>query len=207
MQIIHEVAVTDYHSLVALDKENTQRIVIGTNLANGGLTPSRGFMAEAKKYLNETPISLSTIIRPHLNNCTYNDAEIKIMEADIFDAQQLGLDGIIIDALTTDNNLDFEALENLIAAAGGMSITFSAAFDLIPLTKQKAAIDWLVDHSVDRILVHGSQQSTQSVLANKDWLLELINHANQQIELVLTDVLPSEISDVTSNLPINHLHN
>ncbi|MBM7543717.1 copper homeostasis protein [Weissella beninensis] len=207
MQIIREVAVTDYQHLVTLEKEHTQRIAIGTNFENGGLTPSRGFMAEAKKYLADQPVSLSTIIRPHLQDHTYNDAEIKIMEADIFDAQQLGLDGIIIDALTDDaQQLDFEALENLIAAAGGMMVTFGTAFDLLPQAKQQAALDWLIEHNVDRVLVHGSADATQSVLTNVDWLLELIKHAKQQIDIIPANVLPNEVDEVLTKLSIKQVH-
>ena len=95
------------------------------------------------------------MIRPRGGNFVYNDIELKIMEADLFQAQELGVDGVVFGALTSDGSLDEEAMEQLIGAASGMQITFHMAFDAIPTAKQTESIDWLVEHGVDRILTHG----------------------------------------------------
>ncbi len=47
------------------------------------------------------------------------------------------------------------------------------AFDAIPAARQFKAIDWLLEHGVQRILTHGGAADTQSK-ANFDRLKELI---------------------------------
>lgn len=68
------------------------------------------------------------LVRARGGNFVYNDIELKIMEADILEAQALGADAVCIGALTADGQVDYEAMETLIAAAGGMELVFNMAF-------------------------------------------------------------------------------
>lgn len=158
--LFKEVAIENYTDLPAAIAAGANRIELNDNLAVGGTTVSRGVMSESSRYAAEHHIPLTVMIRPRGGNFVYNDTEIKIMEADLFSAQELGVDGVAFGALTPDNKLDTDALEQLMAAAGGMSVTFHMAFDAISPDDQPAAIDWLADHDVDRILTHGGPLTT-----------------------------------------------
>ncbi|AVK63281.1 copper homeostasis protein CutC [Lactobacillus sp. CBA3606] len=158
--LLKEVALENYTNLPAAIAAGAQRIELNDNLAVGGTTVSRGVMAEAAKYTQEHGITLITMIRPRGGNFVYNDTELKIMEADLLQAQALGVDGVALGALTADGHLDTEAMALLIGAAGGMSVTFHMAFDALAPDQQAPALEWLVAHQVDRILTHGGPLST-----------------------------------------------
>ncbi len=146
------------------------------------------------------------MIRPRGGNFVYNDTELKIMEADLLQAQSLGVDGVAFGALTADNQLDVEALELLIGAAGGMSITFHMAFDEIPVAQQAAAIDWLVDHDVDRILTHGGPL-TQSIEDCLPQLQATVTQAAGRIQILPGGGITADnVDHITSTLGVNQAH-
>ncbi|AVK60674.1 copper homeostasis protein CutC [Lactobacillus sp. CBA3605] len=158
--LLKEVALENYTNLPAAIAAGAQRIELNDNLAVGGTTVSRGVMAEAAKYTQEHGVTLIAMIRPRGGNFVYNDTELKIMEADLLQAQALGVDGVALGALTADGQLDTEAMALLIGAAGGMNVTFHMAFDALAPDQQAPALEWLVAHQVDRILTHGGPLST-----------------------------------------------
>ncbi|GEO47263.1 copper homeostasis protein CutC [Companilactobacillus paralimentarius] len=158
--IFKEVAVENFTNIPTAVLKGANRIELNDNLAVGGTTPSLGVLQESTKYLQEKSIPVVEMIRPRGGNFVYNDLEIKMMEADLFQAQKLGVDGVAFGALTTNGDLDEDAMEQLIAASSGMQIVFHMAFDALAEDNKKSAIDWLVDHDVDRILTHGGPLTT-----------------------------------------------
>jgi len=158
--LLKEVALENYTNIPAAVAAGAKRIELNDNLAVGGTTVSRGVMAEAAKYTQEHGVSLVAMIRPRGGNFVYNDTELKIMEADLLQAQALGVDAVTFGALTAAGDLDTEAMSLLVGAAGGMSVVFHMAFDAMTTEQQALAIDWLVDHQVERILTHGGPLTT-----------------------------------------------
>ncbi|BBE25763.1 copper homeostasis protein CutC [Latilactobacillus curvatus] len=153
--LIKEVCVENFTKIPAAIRNGAKRIELNDNLAVGGTTVSRGVMAESVRYAHEHDVPVMVMIRPRGGNFVYNDQELKIMEADIFSAQELGADGIVLGCLTPDDQIDEEAMEMLIGAANGMQVIFHMAFDEIAADQQAAAMEWLIDHDVKRILTHG----------------------------------------------------
>ncbi|WMB64133.1 copper homeostasis protein CutC [Lactiplantibacillus pentosus] len=204
--LLKEVCVENYTNIPAAIAAGANRIELNDNLAVGGTTVSRGVMAEATKYTSEHHVPLVAMIRPRGGNFVYNDTELKIMEADLLQAQSLGVDGVAFGALTADNQLDVEALELLIGAAGGMSITFHMAFDEIPVAQQAAAIDWLVDHDVDRILTHGGPL-TQSIEDCLPQLQVTVTQADGRIQILPGGGITADnVDHITSTLGVNQAH-
>lgn len=158
--ILKEVAVENYSNIPAAVLAGANRIELNDNLAVGGTTVSYGIMAEAAKYLQEKNIPLVTMIRPRGGDFVYNDTELKIMEADLFKAQELGVDGVALGCLTSDNEIDEEAMEMMLGAANGMEVVFHMAFDEIAPEAQEAALQWLSEHGVSRVLTHGGALKT-----------------------------------------------
>lgn len=146
------------------------------------------------------------MIRPRGGNFIYNDLELKMMEADLFQAQKLGVDAVAFGALTTDGELDEEAMEQLIAASSGMQIVFHMAFDDIPEDKQHDAIDWLVEHDVDRILTHGGPLDI-SIDETIDNIKKTIEYAAGRISILPGGGVTYENCDeVATSLNVKELH-
>lgn len=172
---------TDLHILTTPE---ISRVELCDNLAVGGTTPSYGVIKEAAHYLHEKGISLATMIRPRGGNFVYNDLELKVMEEDILRAVELETDSLVLGLLTEDNQLDTEAIEQLLPATQGLPLVFHMAFDLIPQENQKEAIDTLIDYGFVRILLHGSAER-QNIFDNVAHIRSLVDHADNRIEIML----------------------
>lgn len=153
--MIKEFCAENFTNIPKAIATGAHRIELCDNLAVGGTTPSIGVLEETVAYAHEQNVSVMCMICPRGGNFIYNDTELKMMEADILEAGRRGVDGVVFGALNEENYLDEEGMEELLMAAGGLQITFHMAFDQIPEEKQFAAIDWLIQHNVTRILTHG----------------------------------------------------
>ncbi|MDM8277617.1 copper homeostasis protein CutC [Ligilactobacillus aviarius] len=175
--IIKQKAVQTIHELSTLT--DFQKI----ELQNQQTTASKGMIAETIRYLHDNQkISIETLIRPRTGKYSYSDIEIKVMEADVFEAQALGVDSVAIGAITEDNQFDEDSMEQLIGAAGGMQITLNHAFDELTLAGQKKAIDFANEHGIDRIMIAAQPDSS----AFKENLQTLINYNQGAVQFVLT---------------------
>lgn len=175
--IIKQKAVQTIHELSTLT--DFQKI----ELQNQQTTASKGMIAETVRYLHDNQkISIETLIRPRTGKYSYSDIEIKVMEADVFEAQALGVDSVAIGAITEDNHLDEDSMEQLIGAAGGMQITLNHAFDELTLAGQKKTIDFANEHGIDRIMIAAQPDSS----AFKENLQTLINYNQGAVQFVLT---------------------
>ena len=175
--IIKQKAVQTIHELSTLT--DFQKI----ELQNQQTTASKGMIAETIRYLHDNQkISIETLIRPRTGKYSYSDIEIRVMEADVFEAQALGVDSVAIGAITEDNQFDEDSMEQLIGAAGGMQITLNHAFDELTLAGQKKAIDFANEHGIDRIMIAAQPDSS----AFKENLQTLINYNQGAVQFVLT---------------------
>lgn len=207
MSIIKEVPVETFPGIIGAIQNGADRIELNSDINVGGVTPSKGMIGEAVKYVHDHDKELNVMIRPRGGNFIYNDIELKIMEADILEAQQLGVDGVAFGALTNENTLDEEAMENLIAAAGGMTVTMHMAFDELDIDEQYNAIDWLTDHGVERILTHGGDLKTTDINDNINHLKQLLSHAANHIAILPGGGITSEnFEDIAKKLTVYQVH-
>lgn len=204
--MLKEVAVENFTLIPKAVAAGANRIELNDNLAVGGTTVSHGVMAEAAKYLNEKNIPLVVMIRPRGGNFIYNDTELKMMESDLFLAQELGVDAVTFGALTANHELDKEAMEMLIGAAGGLEVVMHMAFDEIPVNKQKETIDWLAAHQVSRILTHGGPLS-DPIEQHFGQLTEIIALAENKIQILPGGGITKDNAEhVATTLGVQQLH-
>ena len=201
-----EIAVENFTDIPHAVLAGANRIELNDNLSVGGTSPSLGVLQETSKYLQEKSIPLVEMIRPRGGNFVYNDIELKMMEADIFQAQKLGIDAVAFGALSADGRLDEDALEMMIGASAGMQVVFHMAFDQIPVDEQKDAIDWLVDHDVDRILTHGGDLSVP-ISDTISHLKEIISYADGKIQILPGGGITYDNADkIAQELGVDALH-
>lgn len=170
---ILEICAGSVESAIAARNGGAQRIELCAALEIGGVTPSAGLIAEARKV---DGLTLNVIIRPRGGDFLYDEHEVACMEQDIRICRELGADGVVIGALTADGDIDTALCRRLIAAAGDMSVTFHRAFDMC--RDPKAALEELITIGCDRVLTSGQAATAQ---AGIPLLKELVEQADGRI--------------------------
>lgn len=197
--MIKEFCAENLTLLPTLDAGQISRVELCDNLAVGGTTPSYGVIKEACQLLHDKKISVATMIRPRGGDFVYNDLELKAMEEDILKAVEAGSDALVLGLLTTENQLDTDAIEQLLPATQGLPLVFHMAFDRIPTDHQHQALDQLIDYGFVRVLTHGSPEATP-ITDNVEQLKSLVTYANKRIEIMFGGGITAENCQSLSQL-------
>lgn len=183
-----------------------RRVELCDNLAVGGTTPSYGVIKAAVALGNRFDTTMMTMIRPRGGDFVYSDQEIEIMLEDIQMARQAGSQGVVFGALDSDNHLDTKNMEKLIQASKGLEIVFHMAFDSLTEEEQYAAIDWLAEHGVRRILTRAGDGAT-SLTERFARYKRFIDYSNGRIEILPGGGIDLENRDSFINtLGVDQLH-
>ncbi|WP_052545575.1 copper homeostasis protein CutC [Fusobacterium vincentii] len=168
------------------------RIELCENLAVGGTTPSYGTVKICLEKLN---IPIFPMIRARGGNFVYSKDEIEIMKEDIKIFKELGVKGVVLGCLTSDNKIDLELTKELVDLAYPMEVTFHKAIDEIlnPLDY----IDDLVNIGIKRILTSGGEATA---LEGKDLINEMIKKSNGRLKIVVAGKVTKGNLNGLSNL-------
>ena len=151
---ILEVCIDSVESAQEAARGGATRYELCANLVIGGTTPSIFLHREIRKF---TDIPVHAIIRPRFGDFCYTDSELRIMEEEIKQFKDEGVEGVVTGVLSPDGTLDMSAMEKLSKAAGGMHFALHRAFDMCkdPFLALKQAEDLGV-----RTILTGGQQNT-----------------------------------------------
>ena len=150
MTALLEICTGSYDGVLTAARCGAARVELCSGLDEGGLTPSAGLI---RSVCALEGIRKHVLIRPRGGDFLYTPEELRIMETDIRMAHELGADGVVVGALTADGDVDEEAAERLVEAAGGMSVTFHRAFDLC--ADPFAALESIIRLGFHRLLTSG----------------------------------------------------
>lgn len=120
----------------------------------GGTTPSHGTILRCRDTILAP---LAVMVRPRSGGFVYSDDEIAVMVADIRVARSLGVERIVVGALTPDDRIDRVRLAILADAAAGLPMTMHRAFDRTPDPEQ--ALDTIMALGFDTVLTSGGARS------------------------------------------------
>jgi len=147
-----EICANSIQSAVNAQTAGAHRIELCENLAQGGTTPSYGFLLQARKHLS---IKLNALIRPRSGDFRYSDLEYQIIQDDIKMSKQLGADGVVCGIIKPDGSIDVERTKVLVELAKPMSFTFHRAFDFT--NDPFRALEDIISTGANRILTSGQQ--------------------------------------------------
>lgn len=150
MKAILEVCAGCIESVLAARRGGAFRVELCSGLDEGGITPSAGFI-EAAVAVPE--LRKHVLIRPRGGDFLYTDVEKKVICRDIEYVKNLGVDGVVIGALTADGSIDLPAMRDFMKAAEGIDVTFHRAFDMC--NDASRALEQIVDLGCSRILTSG----------------------------------------------------
>jgi copper homeostasis protein len=171
--MIFEICVDSIAGVRAAKAAGADRVELCADLLEGGITPSRGMIRQARKIAG---IGLNVMIRPRGGDFLFDDDEFAIMRLDIETTKDEGADGVVIGLLTAAGEVDIGRTRELIALARPLSITFHRAFDMTP--EPFRALETLIELGVDRVLTSGQEAS---VLEGLPLIVDLMNRAGSRI--------------------------
>jgi copper homeostasis protein len=174
--VLVEAAVDSFAGALAAQAEGAHRIELCGPLHDGGTTPSAGLIA---RCCDELLVSVHVLIRPRAGDFVYSEDEVLIMLKDIAIAKELGVDGVVIGALTPDGDIDVDAMSQLIAMASPVRVGFHRAFDRV--RDQDEALELLVSLQVDHVLTSGGAETAMKGAAR---LKQLVERAGERIGII-----------------------
>lgn len=197
--MIKEKCIGSYIEAIEAQRLGANRVELCDNLEEGGTTPSYGTI---KMVVRDLTIPVFVIIRPRGGDFYYTKEEIEIMKEDIRICKELGVDGVVLGALTCDNKIDYEVVKELVNLAKPMSVTFHKAID--ELKNPVDEVKKLASLGVDRILSSGTKKTA---LEGKEILNEMIKEAQDRIIIVVAGrVTKDNFAQVSSNIPSKEYH-
>lgn len=186
-------------SALAAETGGAQRVELCDYLAGGGTTPSAGMIAVVR---NSIRIGLHVLIRPRRGDFLYTAAECAVMKHDIQVCRDLGVDGVVIGALTKEGNIDLALTQELMEAAGAMNVTFHRAFDLV--ADPYKALDDLLQLKVQRLLTSGQQESA---LQGANLIKELNRRAAGRLSVMPGGgVSPANVRELVARTGVSEVH-
>ena len=190
--MIKEACVESFEKALEAQNNGANRIELCENLAVGGTTPSYGTV---KVCLEKLDIPIFPMIRARGGSFVYSKDEIEIMKEDIKIFKELGVKGVVLGCLTSDNKIDLEFTKELVDLAYPMEVTFHKSIDEIlnPLDY----IDDLVNIGIKRILTSGGKATA---LEGKDLINEMIKKSNGRLKIVVAGKVTKENLNGLSNL-------
>ncbi len=168
-----EIAVDSLESALTAQAYGADRIELCADLGIGGITPSHGAIHQAIAKLQ---IPVHVIIRPRRGDFLYTENEFEAMRQDIDMVKAAGAAGVVFGILRADGSLDAERIQELVALARPMTVTFHRAFDMCraPFT----TLDQLIDLHIDTLLTSGQEATAEAGLR---LIAELVQRAGDQI--------------------------
>lgn len=171
--MILEIAVFNIQSAIAAANAGADRIELCENPADGGTTPSYGYLNTAREKIS---IPVFPIIRARGGDFFYNDEEFAVMKKDVLLSKDLGFEGIVIGLLKKDATVDIEKTKRLVDLAYPLEVTFHRAFDRTKDALQ--SLEDIIDCGCQRILTSGQ---VPNAFDGKDLIKKLIEQADDRI--------------------------
>ncbi len=149
-----EIACFDLESAIIANRSKADRIEFCSDYSRGGLTPSLADFIALKRVCSK-PVFV--MIRPKGGHFTYGRTDLMQMKDDIRDFADHGADGFVFGALTAKGDIDGEANDLLLNAAGSLPCTFHRAFDVVP--NPDDAIQAIIRSGFTTLLTSGGRSS------------------------------------------------
>ncbi len=172
-----EACVTTCAEAISSWRAGAHRLELCEHLEVDGLTPS---LARLQRVRAEVPIPIRVMVRPRAGTFCMTEAEIQLMQAQMQELGAHGADGFVLGVTTPAGEVDFLALENLLAAAKGSPVTFHRAFDGVSSKAQSLAE--FRDLGVASVLTSGE---SGTAWLNRRALSRLCKMAQGQPEIIL----------------------
>ena len=176
-EYILEACVDSTESAIIATEAGATRLELCGNLMIGGTTPSVALYKQIRKKCKNR---IHVLIRPRFGDFCYTENELDIMCEEIRMFRELGADGVVIGALSSDGSVDWNAMDRMIAAAEGIWVTMHRAFDMCK--DPYGELEECMKHGVSCILTSGQENHC---LDGVECLKKLIEAAEDRIQILI----------------------
>lgn len=201
-----EICTGSLASISAAVAAGAHRVEICAALEVGGLTPSLGYLEAvfAQPLLNNNgePVRRHVLIRPRGGDFCYDEEEITVILRDIRLCKALGADGVVVGALTPQNDIDLTACTRFAEAADNMSLTFHRAFDRC--AQPFEALEQIIRMGYHRLLTSGQAPKAELALP---FLRSLVRQADGRIVIMPgSGVTPANAARILRETGASEIH-
>ncbi len=183
-----EVCCSSVADVIEAETGGACRVELCSVLDVGGVTPSGGCIAQS--VMQRGRLRIHVLIRPREGDFIYTPEEVATMVADIRLCRTLGVDGVVVGALTPDFRIDRPILRQLMDAAGSLSVTFHRAFDCC--AEPFEAMEQIIEAGCSRILTSGQAATAELGLPLLSQLVE--RAAGRIIIMPASGITPQNIA-------------
>lgn len=175
------------------------RVELCAELGIGGVTPSE---SEIRQTLAQCSLPVNVLVRPRGGSFVYSESEARAMLRDIELCKSLGVNGVVIGALTPEGRVDIPLMRRLIEAARPMNITFHRAFD--ECAEPFSALEDIINLSCDILLTSGQAPSAYD---GRKLIAELVQKAGDRIIVMPgAGINPRNISEIALVTKASEFH-
>lgn len=171
-----EIAVFSLEAALIAQQSGADRIELCENPADGGTTPSYGYL---KKAIEKIQIPVFPIIRPRGGDFLFSATEWEIVLDDIRLCKDLGFTGIVTGSLHKDGLVHEAQLHQAVSLAYPMEVTFHRAFDRV--SDPLIALEQVIAAGCTRILTSGLHPE---VTAGTPLLKQLVKQAGNRMVIM-----------------------
>lgn len=194
-----EIACFHLESALIAQKAGVNRVELCSDMLVGGITPSAKILQQARQNL---AIDLYVMIRPRGGDFVYSMQELMLMQLEILEAKEMGVDGFVFGILTKENKVDVAVNKAFVELANPLPCTFHRAFDQVE--NYQEALEDVISCGFSTILTSGG---FSNVIDGKARLQQLVIQANNRIEIMPGGGLRSNnISELNQMVNANWYH-
>lgn len=198
-ELLIEICVEGIDGLVAAQHAGADRVELCASLIEGGVTPSLGVVKQA---LALATIPVMVIVRPRGGDFLYSEREFQTMLDDVQGLREMGVAGVVAGCLTPDGHIDERRMNEIVTAAGPLSVTCHRAFDMT--TDFRGALEALIRCGVDRVLTSGQRDSA---IEGLDILSQTVEAAAGRIKVMACGALDeANVATVLRETGADELH-
>jgi copper homeostasis protein len=194
-----EICVFNTATAIAAENAGADRIELCENYANGGTTPSYGYLKTVREKIG---IPVFPMIRPRGGDYFHTQDEIEIIRKDILLCKELQFEGVVFGLLNQDGSIDQENTARLVEAAYPLDVTFHRAFDRCkdPLE----SLETIIQCGCTRILTSGQYPKVTDGLA---LVKTLVEQANDRIIIMPGSGLnSSNVKHISDTAGVSEVH-
>ena len=195
-----EVCCSSLKEVLEAERAGAFRVELCSAIALGGITPSYGVIRSVVEAVKT--IKVNVLIRVREGGFCYTDEEVEAMCRDIEFCREVGVDGVVIGALTAEGEIDKVACRKMMAAAEGMSVTFHRAFDVC--RNGEKALEDIISLGCDRLLTSGMEQNAEQ---GATYIAKLVEQAAGRIVIMSgAGIRPSNIAMIEKITAATEFH-